>query len=91
MASVLGTWGLRSPIYFPSPGDVTLANEVQRGIEVEHPTLGTVKMAGLIPKLSRTPGKVRHAGPSDIGAFNDEIYGHHFFEKDLDQESSRSS
>ena len=37
VASVLGTWGLRSPIYFPSPEDVTLANEVQRRIEREHP------------------------------------------------------
>ena len=37
VASVLGTWGLRSPIYFPSPDDVTLANEVQRRIQAEHP------------------------------------------------------
>lgn len=37
VASVLGTWGLRSPIYFPSVEDVTLANEVQRGIEAEYP------------------------------------------------------
>ncbi|HEU4829729.1 MAG TPA: amidohydrolase family protein [Gemmatimonadales bacterium] len=37
VASVLGTWGLRSPIYFPSPADVTLANEVQRQIAAEHP------------------------------------------------------
>lgn len=37
VASVLGTWGLRSPIYFPSPADVTLANEVQRRIAAEHP------------------------------------------------------
>jgi hypothetical protein len=37
VASVLGSWGLRSPIYFPSPDDVSLANEVQRRIESEHP------------------------------------------------------
>jgi len=37
VSSVLGTWGLRSPIYFPSPADVTLANEVQRQLEAEHP------------------------------------------------------
>ena len=37
VASVLGTWGLRSPIYFPSPDDVTFANEVQRRIVAEHP------------------------------------------------------
>lgn len=37
VASVLGTWGLRSPIYFPSPDDVSLANDVQRGLVSEHP------------------------------------------------------
>lgn len=37
VASVLGTWGLGSPIYFPSPDDVTLANEVQRRIQAEYP------------------------------------------------------
>ena len=38
VASVLGTWGLRSPIYFPSRDDVTCANEVQRGLEAAHPS-----------------------------------------------------
>lgn len=47
----------------------------QNIIEVDHPTLGTVKMPGLIPKFSRTPGRVRHAGPPQLGAFNDEVYG----------------
>jgi predicted TIM-barrel fold metal-dependent hydrolase len=27
IASILGTWGHTSPIYFPSPGDVTLGND----------------------------------------------------------------
>lgn len=38
VASVLGTWGLRSPIYFPSPADVSYANAVQRGLQEEHPS-----------------------------------------------------
>ena len=29
VSSVLGSWGLRSPIYFPSPADVEHANTVQ--------------------------------------------------------------
>lgn len=37
VASVLGTWGLRSPIYFPSPDDVAFANEVQRRFAADHP------------------------------------------------------
>ena len=37
VSSILGTWGGRSPIYFPSPADITLANEIQRAIAAEHP------------------------------------------------------
>lgn len=37
VSSILGTWGGRSPAYFPSPADVTLANEIQRSIGMEHP------------------------------------------------------
>jgi formyl-CoA transferase len=44
-------------------------------IEVEHPVLGSVKMPGLIPKFSRTPGEVRHPGSLTPGEHNDEIYG----------------
>jgi predicted TIM-barrel fold metal-dependent hydrolase len=37
VSSVLGSWGLTSPIYFPSPADVEEANQVQRDLEREHP------------------------------------------------------
>ena len=37
IASILGTWGHRSPTYFPSPEDVTAANEAMRGVQREHP------------------------------------------------------
>lgn len=37
VSSILGTWGGRSPTYFPSPADLTLANEIQRAIAAEHP------------------------------------------------------
>lgn len=37
VSSILGSWGERSPIYFPSPSDVTLANEVQRAIVARYP------------------------------------------------------
>jgi crotonobetainyl-CoA:carnitine CoA-transferase CaiB-like acyl-CoA transferase len=36
-------------------------------LKVAHPVLGTTVQAGVIPKLSRTPGAVRGAGP-EIGA-----------------------
>lgn len=41
-------------------------------IEVQHPTLGHLKMPGIVPKFSRTPGEVKFAGP-ELGAHNDEI------------------
>ena len=34
---------------------------------------GQVRMVGVLPKLSRTPGRIRHAGPP-LGADNREVY-----------------
>jgi crotonobetainyl-CoA:carnitine CoA-transferase CaiB-like acyl-CoA transferase len=36
--------------------------------------LGTVRMQGVVPRFSETPGAVRRAGPA-MGEHNDEIYG----------------
>ncbi|MGH7700617.1 MAG: amidohydrolase family protein [Gemmatimonadales bacterium] len=37
VASILGTWGLNSPVYFPSPADVTLGNGALLALQREHP------------------------------------------------------
>jgi crotonobetainyl-CoA:carnitine CoA-transferase CaiB-like acyl-CoA transferase len=37
--------------------------------------LGALAMPGVVPKLSATPGTVRHAGPPTPGEHNEEIYG----------------
>lgn len=37
ISSILGTWGMRSPTYFPSPDDVTYGNEQQRALQRAHP------------------------------------------------------
>jgi hypothetical protein len=37
VASMLGSWGHRSPVYFPSPADVTTANEAMRELQRAHP------------------------------------------------------
>lgn len=42
---------------------------------VEHPELGQIAMADVVPKLARTPGKVRFPGPTEIGADNDSVLG----------------
>lgn len=41
-------------------------------IEIEHPRLGTIKMPGVVPKFSETPGTVRNVGP-DLGENTTEI------------------
>ena len=42
-------------------------------IDVPEPTLGALPQPAVVPKLSRTPGQVTHAGPA-LGAHTDEIY-----------------
>ncbi|MGP4079277.1 CaiB/BaiF CoA transferase family protein [Pseudalkalibacillus sp. R45] len=43
-------------------------------LKVDHPELGEFPMPGIVPKLSRTPGKVNHPGPEKLGKHNEEIY-----------------
>ncbi len=43
-------------------------------VDVEHPDFGTIKMQNVAPRLSDTPGAVRHVGP-ELGQHNDEVYG----------------
>lgn len=40
---------------------------------VDHPKLGPLKMQNVIPRLTRTPGRIDHPGP-ELGEHNDEIY-----------------
>jgi len=42
-------------------------------VDIGHPVLGQMKMMGIVPKLSETPGSIRSAGPS-LGQHNEEIY-----------------
>ena len=42
-------------------------------IELEDPELGNTKMLGIVPKFSKTPGAVDHAGPT-IGEHNVKVY-----------------
>jgi predicted TIM-barrel fold metal-dependent hydrolase len=37
VASILGSWGLTSPTYFPSPADLEYANEAMRAFQRTHP------------------------------------------------------
>lgn len=42
-------------------------------IDVESKKFGKIKMQGIVPKMSGTPGEVKWAGPA-IGEYNEEIY-----------------
>lgn len=42
-------------------------------VRTAHPDLGEFAMQNVVPKLSRTPGRVRHVGP-ELGQHNDDIY-----------------
>jgi crotonobetainyl-CoA:carnitine CoA-transferase CaiB-like acyl-CoA transferase len=41
---------------------------------VPDPSLGTVHMPGVVPRLTGTPGTIRHAGVRELGRDNEEIY-----------------
>jgi len=43
-------------------------------IKLAHPEFGELAMQNVFPKLSLTPGSVRHAGP-ELGEHNDEVFG----------------
>ncbi|MEM7567891.1 MAG: CoA transferase, partial [Pseudomonadota bacterium] len=43
-------------------------------VEVEHPEFGPMKMQNVAPRLSETPGEIRHVGP-ELGEHNDDVYG----------------
>ena len=46
----------------------------QSVVSVDDPDLGQLRMQNAFPGMSRTPGKIRHAGPTEMGAHNREIY-----------------
>ena len=42
-------------------------------VEMAHPQLGTIKMPGIAPVFSETPGEIKWVGP-ELGAHNAEVY-----------------
>ncbi len=43
-------------------------------VEMPHEALGTIKMPGIFPKFSETPGSIRWVGPK-LGEHNEEVFG----------------
>lgn len=44
-------------------------------VELDHPTLGSIKMQNVFPILSETPGRIRALAPASVGQHNEEILG----------------
>jgi formyl-CoA transferase len=42
-------------------------------VRVPDPQLGDAVVQNVVPKLSKTPGAIRHLGPT-LGEHNDEVY-----------------
>jgi formyl-CoA transferase/succinyl-CoA--D-citramalate CoA-transferase len=43
-------------------------------VAVPEPGVGTVHMPGVVPRLTETPGEIRHPGAREVGADNEEVY-----------------
>jgi crotonobetainyl-CoA:carnitine CoA-transferase CaiB-like acyl-CoA transferase len=43
-------------------------------VSLPSPLGGLLHMAGVVPKLSATPGAIDHTGPMTVGEHNEEIY-----------------
>jgi crotonobetainyl-CoA:carnitine CoA-transferase CaiB-like acyl-CoA transferase len=41
---------------------------------LEDPDWGSVRMQGIVPRMSHTPGRIATTGPSGLGAHNHEVY-----------------
>lgn len=44
-------------------------------VSIVAPMIGALAMPGVVPRLTETPGEIRHAGPAEPGQDNEEIYG----------------
>jgi crotonobetainyl-CoA:carnitine CoA-transferase CaiB-like acyl-CoA transferase len=77
-ATVLGLmreFAVPAGLIYRAPDMLTDPQFAERSslIEVRDTLLGTIKMQGVFPRLSATPGAVRWSGP-ELGQHNDEIY-----------------
>ena len=44
-------------------------------VKVDHPDYDKLYMQNVSPKLSKTPGSIQWAGPTEMGQHNKEVYG----------------
>ena len=66
------------------------AHFIERGAVADVPDadFGSVKMPGVVPRFSATPGAIRSSGPA-LGAHNAEVYGEWLWIAEEEQERLR--
>ena len=74
MDQLIPSGGVVGPVY-DAPQIMTDPHYLAREdiIDIDDPELGKTKMLGVVPKFSKTPGSVQHAGPT-VGEHNQHIY-----------------
>ena len=74
LLTALQARGVPSSRVFRAPDMLDDPQFAARGsiVETDHPVFGKIRMQNAFPKLSRTPGAVRWAGPA-LGAHTDEV------------------
>ena len=80
-----------APIY--SAADILADKHMaERGsiVSVADPDLGPTRLQGPIPRLSETPGSIRHLGHSQIGNSTDEVFRRILGLSDRDLEALRA-
>jgi len=76
LSAMLETNGVPSGLIYRAEDMLTDPHFAAREaiVPIEHPEFGTMRMQNVAPRLSETPGSVRHVGPM-LGEHNDEVYG----------------
>ena len=75
MSKLIPAGGVVGPVYDAAQiAEDPHYREREDILQVDDPELGPMRMIGVVPKFSETPGSVVHAGPV-LGEHNTEVYG----------------
>jgi formyl-CoA transferase len=77
VSATMNRAGVPAGQLYRAPEMINDAHFAARGsvVELQHPSLGPIKMQGVFPVLSETPGRVRSLAPAKVGQHNEEVLG----------------
>ena len=75
--ALMDKYGVPAGKIFKAPDMIDNPQYIAREsiVKVDHPDYDKLYMQNVSPKLSKTPGAIKWAGPTEMGQHNDEIYG----------------